>query len=177
VCQTWQSGTLSVIESCHIKWRENQKPDIDIPHTAFKRLTGSEKREDESEYFELLFPIVEPAVEDEIPLPETHATQDDAATDSEIRAAASEERSLNQQQEETAHDSEAEEEGVHEHKPEEQGMGGGRWPTRDRRPPERLICYTHELNDKPKSIKEAMKRPDWPLVRRSHLQRDVLNGK
>jgi hypothetical protein len=106
---------------------------------------------------------VEPAVEEEMPPPETHAVQDDATTDSELQVTASDEWSLNQQQDDTANDSEAEEEEVHEHEPEEQGMGGGRWPTRVGRPPERLICYTTELNDKPKSIKEAMKRPDWPL--------------
>jgi hypothetical protein len=95
----------------------------------------------------MLFPIVEPAVEEVMPLPETNATQDDAATDSELQATASEEWSLSQRPDDTAHESEAEEEGFHEHESEEQGMGGGRWPTRDRRPPERFICravpYAH----------------------------------
>jgi hypothetical protein len=56
---------------------------------------------------------------------------------------------------------EEEEEFTPEPQPVEQGMGAGRWPTRERAPPQRLSFSTKALTDAPRSIREAMGRPEW----------------
>jgi hypothetical protein len=137
-----------------------------VPPTAFsgRELAVMQDEEDDDFQGGLVELPDPPATADagEVIYPDADVQSEDTEIDEEAESALHADTSADwslQTPTSTTHD----EEDLSAQPPTEQVMGGGRWPARDRAPPKRLAFSVKGLSDAPRSIKEAMNRPDWPL--------------